>query len=57
MKMLTRKLQEDMGLVASETPRGQSRMSISMDPVNRELELEAVSKLLENLDAQLKSTN
>ena len=46
-----------MGLVASETPRGQSRMSISMDPVNLELELEAVSKLLENLDAQLKSTN
>ena len=57
MKMLTRKLQEEYGLVNVETPRGQSRMSISLDPVNLELELEAVAKLIENMDAQLKSCN
>ena len=53
MKMLTKRLQEEAGLVTAETPRGSNRMSISVDPVNLEPELDAIAKLLEHMNTQL----
>ena len=53
MKMLTRRFQEEAGLAGDDTPRGQPRMSISVDPANLEPELDAVAKLLQHMNTKL----
>ena len=57
IKMLMRQVQEEGGLITNETPRGQARQSMVINPSTIEFEVDSISKALDELDGQLRQQN
>ena len=50
-------MQDDHNLVSNETPRGQARMSTTVNPTMIEFEVDSVGKFLDEMDGQLRQQN